>query len=144
MKKAILKGITVFFITLIMIGTSYASYKLGVQNGIEQGFQKGKQEVKTVIPDGYIKLTDCVPLEDICAKFTDEYDYQCLIIGDYGKQLDNPDNMPYEEVLKDIPDETEEYRNNMVNMSEVVDYDATESGLYLYMENGDKYYWESK
>lgn len=131
-------------------------YEQGVKNGTETGFndgfkqgvQKGKQEAKIVtiteIPDGYIKLTECIPLQDISCTWTNEYDYLCVEIGDYGKQLDNPSNATYESILADIPNVTEEYRNNMVNMSEVVDYDATESGLYLYMEDGDEYYWEAK
>ena len=127
-------------------------YFTGLNKGTETGFDRGynlgiiegKQEakVKTVIPDGYIKLTECIPLQDISCTWTNEYDYLCVEIGDYGKQLDNPSNATYESVLSDIPNVTEEYRNNMVNMSEVVNYDATESGLYLYMEDGSEYYFE--
>lgn len=119
-------------------------YSKGIIEGREKGYKEGKQEakVKTVIPDGYIKLTECIPLQDISCTWTNEYDYLCVEIGDYGKQLDNPSNATYESVLADIPNVTEEYRNNMVNMSEVVDYDATESGLYFYMEDGSEYYFE--
>lgn len=146
-------------ITTALLATasiSFATYNVGLNNGNEAGksigFEKGysegiiegKQEakVKTVVPDGYIKLTECIPLQDISCTWTNEYDYLCVEIGDYGKQLDNPSNATYESVLADIPNITEEYRNNMVNMSEVVDYDATESGLYLYMEDGSEYYFE--
>ena len=36
----------------------------------------------------------------------------------------------------------EKVEDNMINMNKVVDFKATETGLYLYMENGDSYYWE--
>ena len=151
------KKLVATLLGLTVVATSLISYGLGIENGIDkgtsdgielgvkqgyrEGYGQGYAEGKAYSLDGYIKLTDCVPLEDICAKYTDEYDYINLIIGDYGKQLDNPDNASYETVLKDIPDETQEYKDNMVNMSEVVNYVTTETGLYLHLENGDYYYW---
>lgn len=152
MKKPLLITATL----LATASISFTTYNVGLNNGNEAGkdigFEKGysegiiegKQEakIKTVVPDGYIKLTECIPLQDISCTWTNEYDYLCVEIGDYGKQLDNPSNATYESVLADIPNVTEEYRNNMVNMNEVVDYDATESGLYFYMEDGSEYYFE--
>lgn len=132
-----------------VVATGSISYGLGIENGTEKGFangieegiKKGIEKGKTEVPEGYIKLEECVPLEDIACKYTDEYDYTCLVIGDYGKQLDDPNNTSYDVVLSEIPDETEEYRNNIVNMSEVVDFEVTDTGLYLYLEDGNGYYW---
>ena len=38
--------------------------------------------------------------------------------------------------------ESEEFHENFIDMREVVDFKATETGLMIYLENGDGYYWE--
>ena len=113
----------------------------GIEEGIKTGFKQGKEEAKTEIPKGYIKLEECIPLQDISCTWINEYDYICVEIGDYGKQLDDPNNATYESILSKIPNVTEEYMNNMVNMSEVIDFEATETGLTIYLEDGNAYYW---
>lgn len=37
---------------------------------------------------------------------------------------------------------TEDFYNNYVDMRQVVDFETTETGLYLYMTDGSGYYWE--
>ena len=37
---------------------------------------------------------------------------------------------------------TNDFRNNYVDMRQVIDFEATENGLYLYMSDGSGYYWE--
>ena len=35
-----------------------------------------------------------------------------------------------------------EFQNNFVDMRKVTDYSATDTGLYIYLEDGTGYYWE--
>lgn len=37
---------------------------------------------------------------------------------------------------------SEEFQNNFVDMRKVTDYSATNTGLYIYLEDGSGYYWE--
>ena len=37
---------------------------------------------------------------------------------------------------------SEELQNNFVDMRKVTDYSASDSGLYIYLEDGSEYYWE--
>ena len=37
---------------------------------------------------------------------------------------------------------SEEFQNNFVDMRKVTDYSATDTGLYIYLEDGTGYYWE--
>ena len=37
---------------------------------------------------------------------------------------------------------SEEIQNNFVDMRKVTDYSATDTGLYIYLEDGTGYYWE--
>ena len=89
-----------------------------------------------------IPLDQCIPLEDIANYYVDTDDYLCISLKDVGNQLDDLENLSYVEVLENIPDMTEEYQNNMVDMSQVVDFAVTDDGLYLYMTDGSGYYWE--
>lgn len=38
--------------------------------------------------------------------------------------------------------ESYDFYNNYVDMREVCDFDATETGLYIHLTNGEYYYWE--
>ena len=37
---------------------------------------------------------------------------------------------------------SEEFQNNFVDMRKVTNYNATDTGLYIYLEDGSGYYWE--
>lgn len=52
-----------------------------------------------------------------------------------------------EKIIEIVPDgyidmTTEEFWNNYVDMRNVVNFEATETGLYLYLDDGSGYYWE--
>lgn len=70
---------------------------------------KEVEKVVEVVPDGYIALEDCIPLEDIACYFIDGYDYPCFELKDVGNQLDNPDNKSYTEIMEGLEDVTDEY-----------------------------------
>ena len=48
------------------------------------------------------------------------------------------------EVIPDgyINTNSEEFQNDYINMNDVVDFKATDSGLMLYTSDGSGYYWE--
>ena len=37
---------------------------------------------------------------------------------------------------------SEDFQNNFVDIRKVTDYNATNTSLYIYLENGSGYYWE--
>ncbi len=93
------------------------------------------------IPDGYIALKDCIPLEDISCSFIDQYDYPCFELKDVGNQLDDPGNRSYADIIKSMEDESGDYFDMRVNMKNLMDFKATDSGLQLYFNDGTGYYW---
>lgn len=99
-------------------------------------------EIKEVIPDGYIPLDECIPLEDVACYFIDEYDYPCFELKDVGNQLDDDCNRSYADIMEGLTDETTDFRNNFIDMRNVVDYTATEYGLQLYFVDGSGYFLE--
>lgn len=105
-------------------------------------FLLGTTQAKEVIPDGYIALNECIPLEDIACYFIDEYDYPCFGLKDVATQYNADNTRSYADIMSHLPDETEERMENLVDMRAVVDFDATENGLQLYFEDGTGYYIE--
>lgn len=54
--------------------------------------------IKTV-DNGYIRIENAIPLDDIAGYYVDNYGYPCLELKDVGTQLDNPNNKSYAEIL---------------------------------------------
>lgn len=88
------------------------------------------------------QLNHSIPTKDIACYYTNADGYITVELKDVTRQLDNKANASYTDVLKDIPNETEAYKNNIVNMSKVTDFSATETSLQIYLEDGSGYYWE--
>ena len=103
MKKSIK---TIGTITTIVI-MSVCSYIAGTTQAKTETVTKtitktGTKEVE-VIPDNYISLDKCIPLDDVCGWYYDKYDYICFELGDIGKQLDNPNGKSYNDIIADLP-----------------------------------------
>lgn len=99
---------------------------------------------KEVIPEDYIPLSECIPLQDIACYFIDGYDYPCFELSDVGNQLDNSENRSYKEIMEGLKDETRDFKNNFIDVRTVIDYKNTDYGLQLYCADGSKYFVESR
>ena len=123
----------IMFVCAYLLGATRAETVIETQKIIE---------TIEVIPHGYIALDECIPLSDIACYFIDGYDYPCFELKDVGNQLDDDHNCSYVDIMKGLPDETEDFRNNYVDMRSVADFTTDDNGLYLYLEDGTGYYWE--
>ena len=123
---------------MLLTATALISYGFGNANCEV----KEVEVVKEVVPKGYIRVEECIPLEDIACQFTDKYDYLCVELRDVTRQLDNPDNYTYEDILYGIEDITDELNQDIIDMNDVVDFETTETGIMLYTSDGSGYYWE--
>lgn len=118
------------------------SYLLGTTQAETLTEVQTVTEIKEVIPDGYIPLDECIPLEDVACYFIDGYEYPCFEIGDITHQLDDNNNRSYADIMESMIDETEDFRNNFVDMRTVIDFSVDKDGLQLYFEDGTGYYLE--
>lgn len=89
-----------------------------------------------------IQLEKAIPLSDVACWYTNVDGYITIELKDVTHQLDSKANANYTDILKNIPNETITYINNMVDMSKVSDFTATENSLSIYLEDGLGYYWE--
>ena len=78
MKKSI-KTIGIVATMIIML---VCAYWLGTTQAETITKIKEVEKVVEVVPDGYIKLDECIPLEDIAGYFIDGYDYPCFSLKD--------------------------------------------------------------
>lgn len=99
-------------------------------------------ETVEVIPDGYIALNKCIPLEDVACWFMNEYDYPCLELKDVATQYNADNTRSYADIMSELPNETKNQMEHLVDMRTVVDFVAGDYGLQLYFNDGTGYYWE--
>lgn len=138
MKKSIqtigtIAAMGIMLVCAYLLGTTRAETVIETQKVIE---------TVEVIPDGYIALNECIPLSDVACYFIDGYDYPCFELKDVGNQLDDDNNRSYADIMNDLPDETEDFKNNFIDMRSVVDFATDDDELYLYFEDGTGYYLE--
>lgn len=138
MKRTIKTIATIGAMTILLSG----AYLLGTTQAKIVTVEKEVEKRIEVVPDGYIALDKCIPLEDIACYFINGYDYLCFELKDVNKQLNNPNNKKYTDIIKDLENTTEEYKNNFIDMRQITDFKTTENGLKLYLKNGNGYYWE--
>lgn len=137
MNKTIKAIGTVATMVIIVAG----SYLLGTSQAKTVTEVRTVEKAVEVVPDGYMQLNKCVPLEDITCYYVNEDGYTFIGLKDVGNQLDTVSNASYTDVLCGIEDITDEYINNYVDMRKVVYWEVND-GLQLYYEDGSGYYWE--
>lgn len=131
--------IAVIAIGSFCLGTTQAKTITDIQTVTEI---KEVEKVVEVVPDGYIKLDECIPLEDIASHFIDSDDYICFELKDVGYQLDDSSNRSYTDIMNVLEDMTADFYNNFVDMQKITDFTATANGLQIYFDDGTGYYWE--
>lgn len=64
---------------------------------------KTNTTTKEVIPDGYIAIENCIPLEDIAGWYYDKYDYLTFSLKDTTRQLNSFHGKSYDDIIADLP-----------------------------------------
>ena len=97
------KSIKTIGIIATMVIISVCSYIVGTMQAKTETVTKTVIKEVEVIPQNYISLDKCIPLDDVCGWYYDKYDYICFELGDIGKQLDNPNGKSYNDIISDLP-----------------------------------------
>lgn len=139
MRKTIIKTVG----TVIIFGFLFVcAYLLGTTQVTTVIEVKEVEKVVEVVPDGYIALEHCIPLEDIACYYLNDAGYLCVELKDIQHQLDDTHNNAYMNVLEGLEDVTEGFYNRYLDMTTVIGYSGAEQGLQLYTDNGCGYYLE--
>lgn len=133
-----MKRTTKDIIFLIVVSAMlFGAYHLGTT----QAQVETKETIKTVevIPEGYISINDCIPLEDIACWYVDNYDYPCFSLKDVGYQLDDVNYRSYTDICGSLEDITEEYRENYIDLRTVTGFKVDGDNLWIYTDDGNSY-----
>lgn len=103
MLKSIKNIATATVIVIMLIGAYYLGTTQAKTETVTKTITKTVTKEVEVIPDNYISLDKCIPLDDVCGWYYDKYDYICFELGDIGKQLDNPNGKSYNDIIADLP-----------------------------------------
>ena len=82
-------------VSLFIVTTAIVSFTLGKITNNDSATEPSTEA---------ITICDCVPLEDIAGYYIDSDGFIHFELKDVGKQLDNPSNKPYTEILSEIPE----------------------------------------
>lgn len=97
MKKSIEKIGIIAVMGIMLIG----AYLLGTTQ--TKTVIKTETITKEVIPDGYIAIENCIPLEDIAGWYYDKYDYLTFSLKDTTRQLNSFHGKSYDDIIADLP-----------------------------------------
>lgn len=97
MKKSIEKIGIIAVMGIMLIG----AYLLGTTE--TKTIIKTNTTTKEVIPDGYIAIENCIPLEDIAGWYYDKYDYLTFSLKDTTRQLNSFHGKSYDDIIADLP-----------------------------------------
>ena len=118
------------------------SYLLGTTQAETITVIQTVTEIREVIPDGYIPLDECIPLEDIACCFIGGYGYPCFELKDVATQYNADGTRSYNDIMDSLTDETQDFKENFIDMRTVVGSELNEDGLQLYFKDGTGYYIE--
>ena len=97
MKKSIEKIGIIAVMGIMLIG----AYLLGTTE--TKTVIKTETITKEVIPDGYIAIENCIPLEDIAGWYYDKYDYLTFSSKDTTRPLNSFHGKSYDDIIADLP-----------------------------------------
>lgn len=100
--KKIVKTIGIITVAVILLT---GAYLLGTTQSKTE--IKEVEKVVEVVPDDYISLDKCIPLEDVACCYTNNNGYLSFALKDIGNQLDNANNRSYIDIVKNLKIEGE-------------------------------------
>lgn len=91
-----------YFYTIAIIVVGFIAYLLGTTQATTVIEVREVEKVVETIPDSYISLEQCIPLEDIACCYRNDLGYLCMELKDIQYQLDNAHNNAYMDVLEGL------------------------------------------
>lgn len=93
----------------------------------------------TPIPDNYVPMETAIPVEDIAEQYIGEDGYLTVELKDLSYQLDDKANANYADVLADVPDTTQEHRENEIDLRSIFAIEDNGSYYSIILNNGNEY-----
>lgn len=139
MKKLITHAI--LFVSLIT--TAFFIGRLSVTRGHETTVSATTTETETTSENAneeeMIPLSECIPLADIACQYTSYTGYPCFELIDTTRQLDDKNGNLYSDITRNIPDVTQEYTENVIDLNSITDIQVYTHSVHITANDGNEY-----
>lgn len=131
-------------ITLVsIIATAFFIGRLSVTHGHETMVSAATTETETTSENAnqepMIPLSECIPLTDIACKYTSYTGYMTFELMDTTRQFDDVNGNLYSDVTRNIPDVTQEYTENVIDLNSITDVQVYQHSIHITANDGNEY-----
>ena len=130
-------------ITLVAIITAaFFIGRVSVTHGHETTVSAATTETETTNQEPMIPLSECIPLKDIACKYTSYTGYTTFELMDTTRQFDDKNGNLYSDITKDIPDVTQEYTENVIDLNSITDVQVYQHSIHIVANDGNEYIFD--
>lgn len=86
-----------------------------------------------------IPLSECIPLTDIACQYTSYTGYTTFELMDTTRQFDDVNGNLYSEITRNIPDVTQEYTENVIDLNSITDVQVNQHSITITANDGNEY-----
>ena len=128
---------------LALITIAFFIGRLSVTHGHENTVSAATTETETTSEttnqEEMIPLSECIPLADIACKYTSYTGYMTFELMDTTRQFDDKNGNLYSDVTRYIPDVTQEYTENVIDLNSITDVQVNTHSIYITANDGNEY-----
>ena len=139
MKKSITR--TILLAAIIM--SAFFIGRLSVTDGHETTVSAVTTETETTSEtentEPMIPLSECIPLTDIACQYTSYTGYTTFELMDTTRQFDDVNGNLYSEITRNIPDVTQEYNENVIDLNSITDVQVNQHSITITANDGNEY-----
>lgn len=137
------KTITKIILSAALITTAFFIGRLSVTHGHETTVSAATTETETTSENAnqeeMIPLSECIPLADIACQYTSYTGYPCFELSDTTRQFDDVNGNLYSDITKDIPDVTQKYTKNVIDLNSITDVQVYQHSIHIIANDGNEY-----
>lgn len=137
------KSFTKIILSITIIATAFFIGRLSVTDGHETTASAATTETETTSENAnqepMIPLSECIPLTDIACKYTSYTGYMTFELMDTTRQFDDVNGNLYSDVTRNIPDVTQEYTENVIDLNSITDVQVYQHSIHIIANDGNEY-----
>lgn len=128
---------------LVLITTAFFIGRLSVTDGHETTVSAATTTTETQSENAnqeeMIPLSECIPLTDIACKYTSYTGYITFELMDTTRQFDDKNGNLYSDITRNIPDVTQEYTENVIDLNSITDLQVYQHSIHIVANDGNEY-----
>lgn len=130
-------------LSLLLITTAFFIGRQSVIHGHETTVSAATTKTETTSENAnqeeMIPLSECIPLTDIACKYTSYTGYMTFELMDTTRQFDEVNGNLYSDVTRNIPDVTQEYTENVIDLNSITDVQVYQHSIHITANDGNEY-----